>query len=228
MSVRRATSVASSRWLSDSFYELAKQQQALIVQQRIRARKAEQQVNPELSSAKQDAKLDPHIEQVSKPRELSPQERARIVFGSRLAGPKRREAQASTYRDILGLKVPPRPVEPDNCCMSGCVNCVWELYREDFEYWQEKRKQAMEKLVQTGRFDLWPEDFGRNPKEGAETLEDAASLAEANDDPWKGVDVGIKVFIETEQRLRKRRASKSAAAANATSVPPPAAAANAL
>lgn len=66
---------------------MAKQQQALIVQQRIRARKAEQKLNPELSSVKQDAKLDPHLVQVETPRELTAQERASTYFLSLFATP---------------------------------------------------------------------------------------------------------------------------------------------
>ena len=42
-----------------------------------------------------------------------------IIFGSRLAGPAARPAPApETIRIVEGIKVPPRPDEPDNCCMS--------------------------------------------------------------------------------------------------------------
>lgn len=26
---------------------------------------------------------------------------------------------------VAGVRIPPKPLEPDNCCMSGCVNCTW-------------------------------------------------------------------------------------------------------
>lgn len=34
-----------------------------------------------------------------------------------------------------------RPQEPDNCCMSGCVNCVWDVYREEVEEWASRKKE---------------------------------------------------------------------------------------
>ena len=51
------------------------------------------------------------------------EQRAKIVFGSRLTGPQRREVMKSKAEYIAGILVPPKPEEPDNCCMSGCVNC---------------------------------------------------------------------------------------------------------
>lgn len=102
--------------------------------------------------------------------------------------------------------------------MSGCVNCVWELYREDFEYWQVKRAEAMKALVKENRFDLWPEDFGRKPGTITGAAGDMNSVDE--DDPWKGVDVGIKVFVQTEKKLRTKKAARAAAAAAAVPAPP--------
>lgn len=53
-------------------------------------------------------------------------EKARVVFGSRLAGPGKREEEKLRKGTIVaGVKIPPKPLEPDNCCMSGCVNCTW-------------------------------------------------------------------------------------------------------
>ncbi|KAI0509725.1 oxidoreductase-like protein [Xylaria bambusicola] len=74
------------------------------------------------------------------------QEKARIIFGSRLAGPAERADRLQAIRDrstlVAGVLVPPRPEEPDNCCMSGCVNCVWDRYGEELEEWAAASTRA--------------------------------------------------------------------------------------
>lgn len=47
---------------------------------------------------------------------------------------------------IAGVLVPPCPEEPDNCCMSGCVNCVWDRYRDDMEEWSSAHNEAQRRL----------------------------------------------------------------------------------
>ncbi|KAK9387849.1 oxidoreductase-like protein [Lipomyces mesembrius] len=197
------------------FYDLAKRYPAYAVEQEdVQAEAAKLDEAPAPTPNKQTV-FDPQLEKVGTARPLSAQERAKIVFGSRLAGPQRRQALESTYRDILGIKVPPRPGEPDNCCMSGCVNCVWELYREDFEDWQQRKRKAKKALINAGRFDLWPEDFGPNPRDKAAAESKRSSRMEEeldkqeDEDPWKGIDVGIRVFIETERRLKKQRSGEA-------------------
>lgn len=77
------------------------------------------------------------------PSPSSSSQKPRILFGSRLAGPAARE------REGWGGE---RPQEPDNCCMSGCVNCVWDAYREEVEAWAATRGKAEEgRLANGGR-----------------------------------------------------------------------------
>lgn len=88
------------------------------------------------------------------------EERMTTVFGGRLKG----EAPTSTSRIlsggtkfIAGVSVPAKPVEPDNCCMSGCVNCVWELFNEDIRDWKHQRKLAASRINSTDQ--IWPADW---------------------------------------------------------------------
>lgn len=90
----------------------------------------------------------------------TPEERMTTVFGGRLKG----EAPESTSRMlsggtkmIVGVPVPAKPIEPDNCCMSGCVNCVWELFNEDIRDWKNKRKLAASRIKDTN--EIWPADW---------------------------------------------------------------------
>ncbi|CUS23932.1 LAQU0S12e03268g1_1 [Lachancea quebecensis] len=88
------------------------------------------------------------------------EEKMNNVFGGRIKGEPRRSTSRVIKRgsrDIAGIPVPERPIEPDNCCMSGCVNCVWEIYNEDLREWKDRRKQAATKLKGTDT--KWPADF---------------------------------------------------------------------
>lgn len=115
-------------------------------------------------------------------------------------------------RVIAGIRVPPKPEEPTNCCMSGCINCVWEGYKDELEEWRHVRNEAKKRLMTEEYHDTpWPEDYlgpepDRKHKENLQLDEDA----------WTGVDMSIRVFVETEKRIReKRKAQKLAAAAAA-------------
>lgn len=50
---------------------------------------------------------------------------------------------------IRGVKVPWRPSAPgpEDCCMSGCDGCVYDLYRKDLDLYQEELFQARSRLV---------------------------------------------------------------------------------
>ncbi|QPG76523.1 hypothetical protein FOA43_003912 [Brettanomyces nanus] len=67
---------------------------------------------------------------------------------------------------IAGVKVPKRPVEPDSCCMSGCVNCVWDLFSEDLDFWKTKTLQAVQALEKQGDDvkEQWPLGFDPAPR----------------------------------------------------------------
>ncbi|KAL6813846.1 oxidoreductase-like protein [Trichoderma sp. SZMC 28015] len=130
----------------------------------------------------------------------TPEARARVIFGSRLLGPAEeadrlaKKKAKSTY--IAGILIPPRPEEPDNCCMSGCVNCVWDRYREDLEEWSATKAEAKARLKAGGR--TMDADGGRSD-----------SAWELTKDRWdeeafQNVPVGIREFMKQEKRLKER------------------------
>lgn len=92
----------------------------------------------------------------------STQEKAKVIFGSRLAGPAERAERLARIRSqskvVAGVVVPPRPEEPDNCCMSGCVNCVWDRFRDEMEEWvvasaEAERRVRLAAAAETGAGD---------------------------------------------------------------------------
>ncbi|KAI4745983.1 hypothetical protein E4T50_03708 [Aureobasidium sp. EXF-12298] len=142
--------------------------------------------------------------------------KARIVFGS--SGSSRRDPKDSSLaKEIFGIKVPPKPAEPsgDDCCMSGCVNCVWDIYREEFEEWKALSKQAREKMeaaakpggVVAGEGGSMDDDGG-----GSEALwmEGSDKEEQEEKDPFADVPVGIREFMRTEKMLKERQAAQQA------------------
>lgn len=155
-------------------------------------------------------------------------ERARKVFGSRISGPEERKLEIEGKSQLIaGVLVPPRPEEPDNCCMSGCVNCVWELYREDLEEWAAKSNEAKQKMIEqrtrgqaTG---MMAQEKGM-PSHAAVSMDDDGGGSETNwstapeaepyqgaeesVDPLAGIPIGIREFMKTEKKLKaKHRAA---------------------
>lgn len=149
--------------------------------------------------------------------------KARVVFGSRLAGPveRRREIEAKS-QNIAGISVPPRPDEPDNCCMSGCVNCVWDKYRDELEEWAMKSAEARSKLLEQrtqGRATGMMVEEPGMPGHVATSMDDDGGGSETNwtsgggmesfgqaggADLFADIPVGIREFMRTEKKLKQR------------------------
>ncbi|CAD0108171.1 unnamed protein product [Aureobasidium uvarum] len=140
-------------------------------------------------------------------------EKARIVFGSRLAGPSERKDDIETAsKEIAGVVVPPKPKEPegDDCCMSGCVNCVWDIYREEFEEWRAKAKEARVKMeAQRAGQAVADASSMDDDGGGSEALWIEESEPKAQEtDPFANVPVGIREFMRTEKMLKQKHAAQ--------------------
>ncbi|KAH8179102.1 Oxidoreductase-like protein [Sarocladium implicatum] len=143
---------------------------------------------------------------VPSPPPTSAQEKARIVFGTRLAGPTDRIERLNSMKSkssyIAGVLVPPMPDEPDNCCMSGCVNCVWDLYREEMEDYTAKSKEAQARLEAASSVD---EDGGGQHQGLGVNVGDTKIAKDLwEDDLFKNVPVGIREFMKQEKRLKEQ------------------------
>lgn len=158
-----------------------------------------------------------------------------MIFGSRLAGPAEREEQLAKLRAkstvIAGVVVPPKPEEPDNCCMSGCVNCVWDRFRDEMEDWaladaEAKRKLAAERAAEAGAGA--GADSATRPTTTSGTDHTAVSMDDDgggsdtnwdvppappspkiakdfwDDELYKNVPVGIREFMKQEKRLKEK------------------------
>ncbi|PHH69782.1 hypothetical protein CDD82_7510 [Ophiocordyceps australis] len=154
---------------------------------------------------------------VSSPPPKSAAEKARIVFGSRLLGPAEQADRLATKRSqssyVAGVLVPPRPEEPDNCCMSGCVNCVWDRFREDMEEWTAKQSEAQRRLKQGRDADSVDSDGGRTGVGLDMPMADTQLTQDMwNDDIFKTLPVGIREFMKQEKRLKEKHEREKGAA----------------
>lgn len=111
------------------------------------AKEATSSVSPPTSSSTSPPDPGPENNETA----TSTQEKAKVIFGTRLAGPVERAQRLAQMRArsrlVAGVRVPPKPEEPDNCCMSGCVNCVWDLFRDEMEEWALANDEAERRLA---------------------------------------------------------------------------------
>lgn len=149
----------------------------------------------------------------------SPVDKMSIIFGSRLAGPGYRSTRynpsttpvESTWKTVNGVAIPPRPAEPDNCCMSGCVHCVWDDFREDMEAWAARARQAQARATSPAGRDM-RQDPRPEVESSSSSMDDdgggsetswAASVA-VDDELFAGIPVGIREFMKVEKKLRDK------------------------
>jgi hypothetical protein len=150
-------------------------------------------------------------------------QKARVVFGSRLAGPGERRADIEAKsRNVAGVMVPPKPTEPDNCCMSGCVNCVWDMYRDEMEEWAAKSAEARaamqaQRAAGKGTGSMVAEPG--TPQHAATSMDDDGGGSETNWDMgveqaslFDDIPVGIREFMRTEKMLKQKHLAERSAA----------------
>lgn len=166
----------------------------------------------------------PEDQSTSSTREQTPQEKMAIVFGTPLAGPGRTSRYnpgeappVSTWRTINGVPIPPQPDEPDNCCMTGCVNCVWDNFRDEMEEWAGRVEAAKVK----GRPESKSGDMRTAPRaevdSASQSMDDDGGGSDTNwpapgqrDDLFADIPVGIREFMKTEKRLRLKHQKEAA------------------
>ncbi|PYH97472.1 hypothetical protein BO71DRAFT_417046 [Aspergillus ellipticus CBS 707.79] len=146
-----------------------------------------------------------------------------IVFGTRLAGPGRTSrynpgsTPNATWKTINGVVLPPRPEEPDNCCMSGCVHCVWDDYRDELEEWAGRLEQAKAKgMTISGATDMrhTPRTevttASRSMDDDGGGSETNWSVSDSGEDLFANIPVGIREFMKIEKKYRITMATSRA------------------
>ncbi|KAF8734949.1 Oxidoreductase-like protein, N-terminal, partial [Rhizoctonia solani] len=112
---------------------------------------------------------------------------------------------ASTPKDIFlgGIKIPqrPKPPESDECCMSGCAVCVYDLYFSSLDDYKKEARTARGRLRELSiPMHEWPEDLQK---------QEMKEVTASNEEEKEGLDnldldPTMKAFLMLEKQLGKR------------------------
>jgi len=100
--------------------------------------------------------------------------------------------------------------------MSGCVNCVWEQYRDELEDWAAKSAEARGKLeAQRAKTSTTTKPGADMPNHVTSSMDDdgggsdtnwIGSSAASGKDLFDDIPVGIREFMKAEKRLKEKHA----------------------
>ncbi|KAL1741325.1 oxidoreductase-like protein, partial [Schizophyllum fasciatum] len=103
--------------------------------------------------------------------------------------------QGATTQTFKGYVIPdePRPPEADECCMSGCAVCVYDLYEEALQAYKETLTSIRAGLVHMGVPESqWPERLREKADGAAKKVE-------------RPIDISRNAFEEMERSLAAKR-----------------------
>ncbi|KAI9227803.1 MAG: oxidoreductase-like protein [Piptocephalis tieghemiana] len=81
------------------------------------------------------------------------------------------------------ILLPPPPDSPGDCCMSGCAHCVWDVYNDERELFDERLGQIKRAFIEA-------------------SLPLPPTVIQAEKDADAKVDPGMRAFLEMEARGR--------------------------
>ncbi|GMK55016.1 hypothetical protein CspeluHIS016_0200720 [Cutaneotrichosporon spelunceum] len=129
--------------------------------------------------------------------------------------------------EVEGVRIPPRPIAPgdEDCCMSGCVHCVLQIFVDDTDNYNSAFDQARAKLEDKGiPRAKWPavmDEIGGPGQEApkmdpmvsafAELEAKLAGKAAAPPKPPKpAIDPGVAAFMALEAKIKQKQKSEAA------------------
>ncbi|WRT64592.1 uncharacterized protein IL334_001524 [Kwoniella shivajii] len=98
--------------------------------------------------------------------------------------------------EIQGIVVPPKPIPPgeEECCMSGCVNCVYTIYADDLEIYTSAVESARKALTKANV----------NEKDWPEQVRSPTSEEKSKENIEREVDPVMSAFLALENKLKKK------------------------
>ncbi|KAI0790374.1 oxidoreductase-like protein [Abortiporus biennis] len=107
----------------------------------------------------------------------------------------------ANVKTFMGFVIPeePRPPADDECCMSGCAVCVYDLYQEALEDYQNSLSSLRTSLKGINiPEDQWPQQI-RLPAGGTKSSQKPRER-----------DVALSAFEELERRLKMQKEGQPA------------------
>ncbi|EJT99204.1 hypothetical protein DACRYDRAFT_23815 [Dacryopinax primogenitus] len=128
-----------------------------------------------------------------------------VIPAEMTSAPLSTRVDGKSKRVLKGIELPEMPMPPasDECCMSGCATCVYDLYTEVLEAYHADLLVARQKLTAAAVPEsLWPEDVLSSGTDGKSAGKKAK---EAVDDEISRLDVSLKAFLAMERALKTKR-----------------------
>ncbi|CAE6504127.1 unnamed protein product [Rhizoctonia solani] len=105
---------------------------------------------------------------------------------------------------LRGIKIPrkPKPPESDECCMSGCAVCVYDLYLDSLNTYKQEAKTARTHLREKSiPVTEWPDDLQEQERKDAS----ANKKDEENGLDSLDMDPSMKAFLMLEKKLGQKK-----------------------
>lgn len=95
-----------------------------------------------------------------------------------------------------GFSIPVKPTPPgaEDCCMSGCAHCIYDIYEEDRQEYKQKLAKVLEEIEKAGLPP--PPNNLTNGSDSPNTSGDSGKDGDPDMDP------SMKAFLELEQKLK--------------------------
>ncbi|KAG0294577.1 hypothetical protein BGZ96_000925 [Linnemannia gamsii] len=108
-------------------------------------------------------------------------------------------APAGEHTDYHGFKVPVKPSPPgaEDCCMSGCAHCIYDIYEDDRQEYKTKLAKILDDISKAG-LPPPPNISNKKGQGGGASAGNAQSANDEDDD----MDPGMKAFLELERKLK--------------------------